>query len=256
MEKTKTKVKKTLPPKWLKKKDIEWEISNLKAEIAEFQRMLNAENKRSLLVIFQWMDASGKDSTIKNVFGEVTPMWISTKGFSAPDNSELQENYLQRVFMEVPKKWMFKIFNRSHYEDILVPSVMWILDKEKIEKRFNHINNFEEILTDEWTIILKFFLHISKKEQKKRLLERISIERKYFKYDSSDLVSRKNWDNYREVYNEIFEKTNKKNSPWFIIPSDKKWYKNYLITKKVHETLKNLDLKRPELKNKELIKIK
>jgi PPK2 family polyphosphate:nucleotide phosphotransferase len=209
-----------------------------------FQGLMYAENKRSLLIIMQGMDAAGKDSTVKHVFGEINPMGIRVKSFKKPTPEEYSYDFLRRVHKHTPPKGMIHIFNRSHYEDILVPKVHQLLPEEKIKRRFEYINAFENMLQDHDTIILKIFLHISKEEQTRRFKRRLTNPDKLWKYDPSDISEAKNWNAYREVYEEIFEKCSKK-IPWLIIPADDKWYRNHLIAKTIVDLLGTIPMKYP-----------
>lgn len=256
MKKIKLSEISTKSPEELKKEDALLEMEKMSEEISELQRMFNANGDKSLLIILQGMDASWKDSVVKKVFSCVNPMGLSVKGYGAPSGEELERNYMWRIAKETPRKWMIKIFNRSHYEDILVPSVEGFLPEKQINKRYKHIKDFEEMLTDEGTIILKFYLHMSKEKQKERLRERLTLERKYFKYDDSDSKAREKWNDYMDIYERIFEETNTENAPWIIVPTDHKWYKAYFIMKTVRDTLKNLDMKRPQLKDNKALKKK
>jgi len=248
MEEIKLKTYSTRSPKNINKKEALEEMKKMEDEIYELQRKFNANSNKSMLIILQWMDASGKDSWVNKVFSCMNPMGLWVKGFSAPNKEEQVHNFLWRISKETPEKWKIQIFNRSHYEDILVPSVEKTLPNKVIEKRYKHIKNFEKMLADEDTIILKFYLHMSKDKQKERLLERLTMKRKYFKFDPSDTRAREKRDEYIETYEKIFKETNTKNAPWYIIPADQKWYKSYLIMKKVKVALESLNQERPKLK--------
>ena len=239
----------TRAPQNINKEETLKKIEEMKLKIVELQEKFYASSKKSILIILQWMDASWKDWVIKKVLAWINPLGIKISAFWKPNDEEYAHDFLWRIHKETPKKWIIKVFNRSYYEDILVPSVEWFLDKKQVEKRYEHIKNFEEMLIDEGTIILKFFLHMSKKKQKERILERLTLERKYWKYDPSDIKARESWDEYMKVYEEIFEKTSSDFAPWHIVPTDQKWYKVYTITKILLETLKNLNLQWWKLKN-------
>ncbi len=243
----------TKAPEDISRENIEKRLEEIRAEIIEIQKKFHADGRKGILVILQWMDASWKDSTIRKVFSWINPLWVHAVSFGKPTSDEFKHDFLWRIHKEIPKKWMITIFNRSHYEDILVPSVEGYIDKKTIENRYEHINAFEKMLADEGVIILKFFLHMSKEVQKKRLEERITIERKFWKFDPSDTAARKKWDDYMEVYEEIFEKTDTKWAPWHIIPTDDKWYKAYLVADAILESLKSLDLVWPKLWNESIL---
>lgn len=223
-------------------------FSKLNAELIDLQNILYAENKWKVLVIFQGMDASGKDGTTRNVFKGVNPLGIRVKSFKAPSEEEKSYNYLWRVFKEIPRSGMIQVFNRSYYEDILVPSVHKSVDPKLINNRYDDINAFEKILINDHTIIFKFYLHISKKEQNIRLKERISLPEKNWKYDESDLKESKKWNQYMEVYEQLFKRCNK-NSPWHIIPADQNWYRDYLVIKTIVEQLRSLKMRYPLIKS-------
>ncbi len=234
----------TLPPDELDNDKIKDETKDLLEELEELQNLLYAEGKHSLLVILQGMDASGKDGVVRKVFGAVNPQGIHITSFKAPTKEELSHDFLWRIHKNVPEKGMIQIFNRSHYEDVLITRVMDWCDDKTAEKRFRAINDFEKLLQNNNTHVLKFYLHISEEEQKKRFQERLTDPKKHWKYNPDDLESAKHWSAYRKYYNEVFEKSE---IIWNIIPADKNWYKEYLIAKKVVSTLKNLNMKYPKL---------
>ena len=227
------------------RKKIEEETEGLYKQMAPLQNLLFAEKKHSLLIILQGMDASGKDGIIKHAFSSMNPMGIEVKAFKEPTEEEKAYDFLWRVYPHTPARGMVQIFNRSHYEDILVPSVHKTLDKELIERRYTIINNFEQNLADNGTVILKFFLNISKKEQKERIEERLKDPQKKWKYDPADSSEANNWDAYMEVYEKIFERCSPE-IPWLIVPADQKWYRNYFIAKEIVKILKRLKMKYPE----------
>jgi PPK2 family polyphosphate:nucleotide phosphotransferase len=191
------------------------------------------------------MDASGKDGVVRKVFGAINPNGCSVKSFKKPTDEEYAHDFLWRVHAETPANGMIKIFNRSHYEDILVPSVYGFIPKEKIEKRFKSINDFEQNLENSGTRILKFFLNVSKEEQEVRLKERIENPEKHWKHNDGDWETRKHWDEFQGVYTMIFSRCDA--VPWHNIPADKNWYKEYLVAEKVLETLKEINPQWPEL---------
>ncbi len=231
--------------KSIDRKSIEAETVELYKEMAPLQNLLFAEKKHSLLIVLQGMDAAGKDGTIKHAFSSMNPMGIEVKAFKEPTEEEKQYDFLWRVYPHTPAKGMVQIFNRSHYEDILVPSVHKLLDKDLISRRYDIINCFERNLSDNGTVILKFFLNISKKEQKERIEERLKDPQKKWKYDPADKREAGNWDAYMGVYEKIFERCGPE-FPWMIVPADQKWYRNYLIAKEIVKTLKGLKMKYPE----------
>jgi len=216
-------------------------------QLDELQNLLYAESKHSLLIVIQGMDASGKDGAIRNVFGKLNPQGVSVKSFKAPTQEELSHDFLWRVHEHTPPKGMIHIFNRSHYEDILVTRVHKWCDDETAKKRMNAINDFEKLLKQHnHTRILKFYLHVSLEEQQKRLNERILDPKKQWKYNENDFAEAKLWDIYMQMYEDCFENCDE--VVWNIVPADQNWYKEFMIASKVFETLKDLDMKYPGLK--------
>lgn len=239
----------TIPTKTLdraSKKEIQQENETLVSEIIEYQRQMYADGRHSLLVIFQGMDASGKDGATRKVFSGVSPLGIKVRPFKKPSDEEFTHDFLWRVHQHVPAKGMIQVFNRSHYEDILVPSVEGYFDKKFIDKRYSHINDFEKLLIESnQTTILKFYLHTSKEEQLERLTERVEIQEKHWKHNDGDWTTREKWDDYRAVYESIFERCNE--PEWHIVPADRNWEKENYIAKTVLAALKSMDLKYPDL---------
>lgn len=231
--------------KSIDRKSTEEETAELYKQMAPLQNVLFAEKKHSLLIILQGMDAAGKDGTIKHVFSFMNPMGLNVKAFKEPTEEEKAYDFLWRVYPNTPAKGMIQLFNRSQYEDILVPSVHKLLDKQLLERRYDIINCFERNLSDNGTVILKFFLHISKQEQKERIEERLKDPQKKWKYDPADKKEAGNWDAYMEVYEKILERCSP-DFPWLIVPADQKWYRNYFIAKEIVKTLKALKMKYPE----------
>ena len=240
----------TRPPEYLDKKDIKEETEKLIERLEYLQNLFYANQKYGLLLVFQWMDGSGKDWLIRHLASALNPMWCNAVSFKQPSKEEASHDYLWRIHQHIPAKGMITIFNRSHYEDILAPSVLdlWI-SQSTVDARYDQINQFENYLKANNIIVVKFFLHISKDEQKNRLQERLENKEKYWKYSKYDWESRKNWDDYMEVYEKIFARCD---SPaWNIIPTDENWYKVYLVAKKLVETIESLNLKWPELKKED-----
>lgn len=216
-------------------------------EIGDMQRLLYAEAKRSLLVIFQGMDAAGKDGTAGAVFQYCTPHGIHAHSFKKPTLEELAHDFLWRVHKQVPQKGYIQLFNRSHYEDVLIQRVHGWIDEEHVEKRIKAINAFEELLTfDGQTTVIKFFLHISEKRQGEKLQERLDNPKKQWKHNPGDWEERKHWDKYMACYEDVL---NKSTIPWHVIPADEEWYRNYSAAKVVYDTLKDMNPKRPLLKD-------
>ena len=244
----KIKITPTKPPKDTDKEYIKEETKKYIKIIQERQHILYAQSKYSLLIVLQGMDASGKDGATKAIFTSVNPQGVSVTSFKKPTEIEAKHDFLWRVHKEVPEKGMIKIFNRSHYEDVLITKVNGWIDNKEAKKRYEHINNFERLLEDNGTKILKFYLHISQEEQAKRFEERLTNPLKNWKYNPEDLKTSQKWDDYMEAYSYAFEYCSEPR--WHIIPADKNWYKEYLIAKEVAEALQKLDLKFPKLNEK------
>jgi PPK2 family polyphosphate:nucleotide phosphotransferase len=235
----------TKAPEGFEKEKTKEKTEDLILKLRDLQAVLFAESKRSVLIILQGIDASGKDGTVKHVFTGVNPMGCNVHSFKAPTLEDSSHDFLYRVHSYAPAKGMIEIFNRSHYEDILVPSVHKLLSESKIKKRYDYINSFEHLLKDSGTIIFKFYLHISKEEQTERFKERKTNPEKEWKYQPEDIAESKHWDDYMEVYEDIFDKCSQE-IPWTIVPADQNWYRNYFIAKTLVETLKELNMKYPE----------
>lgn len=216
-------------------------------ELNELQNLLYAENKHSILIIFQGMDASGKDGVVRDVFTSMNPTGIRVYSFKVPTEEELSHDFLWRVHKVTPPRGMIHVFNRSHYEDILVTRVHGMIDDATAQKRIKVINDFEHLLTEHAnTTILKFYLHISQEEQHEQLVERLKEPSKMWKYNSKDFDESARWDTYMSYYEEAFNCCN--NIPWHIIPSDQNWYKSYLVATILRDTLKGLNMKYPGIK--------
>ena len=227
-------------------KNIKDEIKTLRKRLGELQYIMRAQEKYSLLVIFQGMDASGKDGAVKDVFKYVNPADINIKSWKAPTKEELAHDFLWRIHKHAPEKGMIQVFNRSHYEDVLITRVHGWCDDATAVKRFKAINQFEEqLLEHNNTQVLKFYLHISPEEQEQRLLERKTLKRKMWKHNDGDWEERMLWDKYMKMYEEFIENT--ADVPWHIIPADDNKYKAYLILKTILETMEKLPLSFPTL---------
>lgn len=237
-------------PKDFDKEETRQKTGKLLDELDELQNLLFAEDKHALLVVLQGRDASGKDGVIKKVFGTLNPQGVRVKSFKVPTDEELSHDFLWRVHAEAPPKGMIKIFNRSHYEDIVVTRVHKWCNDETARKRMDAINAFEELLhTHNNTQILKFYLHVSHEEQLQRLNERMKDPRKKWKYNENDFAEASLWQEYEKMYEDAFRHCNK--IPWTIVPSDQNWYKEYIIAKKVRDTLQKLDMQYPGIKKRE-----
>lgn len=231
-------------------------------KMREYHERLYAENKQALLIVLQAMDAAGKDSLIKNIMTGVNPQGTKVVSFKKPSENELDHDYLWRVAKNLPPRGEIGIFNRSHYEDVLVSRVhKLVLDqpfpknlvtKDIWENRFEEINNFEEYLSNNGIKIVKFFLHVSKDEQKERLMERIDRPEKNWKFASSDITEREYFDDYMKAYADMLINTSTKRAPWYIVPADRKWFSRYLVSEVIVEKLKEMDPQFPELSKEEL----
>ncbi len=222
------------------------ELLKLNKKLEGLQELLYAEHKHKVLIILQAMDTGGKDGVIRSVFEGVNPQGVRVVSFKVPSLEELDHDYLWRVHKNTPGKGEIVIFNRSHYEDVLVVRVHKIAPQKVWGKRYQHINNFEKELADEGTTILKFYLHIDEEEQRQRLLDRIEDPQKNWKFNPSDLEERKLWSDYRKAFEEAIEKTSTSWAPWFVIPANRNWYRNLIISKILVEKLEDLKMKYPE----------
>ena len=237
----------TKAPDGFDKKQTKEQTIEIKQRLDELQNLLFASGSHSLLVVIQGMDGSGKDGAIKNVFGGLNPQGVQVKSFKAPTAEELSHDFLWRIHQHAPANGTIQIFNRSHYEDVLVTRVHGWCDDDTAQKRFKAINRFEKLLQEHGnTSVLKFYLHVSPEEQNERLMERTQNPEKAWKYNAKDFDEAKLWDKYREAYEDAFAACN--NPEWIIVPADQNWYKEHLIAKTVMETLKGLDLSYPPFK--------
>lgn len=238
----------TRAPKDLDKSEIKEKTEKLLAELDELQNLLYAEGKHSILVVIQGMDGSGKDGVIRNVLGNMNPQGVTVKSYKAPTADELSHDFLWRIHQHAPAKGMIQVFNRSHYEDILVTRVHKWCDDETARKRMAAINDFEKLLQEHNnTHILKFYLHVSPEEQHERLSERMKDPAKMWKYNEKDFEEAKLWDVYMEMYEDCFANCN--NPEWMIVPADQNWYKEYVIATALHDLLKGLDMQFPGMKS-------
>lgn len=222
------------------------DLDHHRARIIALQERLWAEHKQSLLVILQATDTGGKDGTITHVFGGVNPQGCVVAGFKQPNLEELEHDFLWRIHAEAPAKGTITIFNRSQYEDVLVVRVHDIVPEHVWKARYEQINAFEALLTASNTRILKFFLHISKAEQKERLQARLDDPEKRWKFNPGDLEDRTRWDEFQVAYADAIEKCSTKDAPWHIIPADRKWYRNVVIAKIIADALEEMDPQFPE----------
>jgi PPK2 family polyphosphate:nucleotide phosphotransferase len=238
----------TRAPEELDKKEVKEKTGELLEKLNALQNLLYAESKHSVLVVLQGMDASGKDGVIRKVLGTMNPQGVQVTSFKTPTEEEMKHDFLWRIHLHAPAKGMIQVFNRSHYEDVLITRVHGWCDDKMARKRFKAINDFEEMLEKQnATLILKFYLHISRKEQEGRLKERIEDPAKQWKYNKKDEEEAGYWDKYRKMYEDVFENCNV--IPWTIVPADQNWYKEYLVAKTLVEALEGLDMKYPQLQS-------
>jgi len=237
----------------LTKKKALKELAVLDEQLDELQELLYAEHKHKILIILQAIDTAGKDGIIRHIFRGVNPQGVKVAAFKQPTPIELDHDYLWRIHPHVPANGEIAIFNRSHYEDVLVARVHELVSREVWKRRYDEINHFEEMLHAEGTTILKFFLHISKKEQEERLKSRLSDPKKHWKFSEADVKERKLWGEYMKAYKDAVEKTSTSWAPWYIIPSDSKWYRNLTVATILVKTLQSLKMEYPK-SNKDLLK--
>jgi len=230
----------------LDKKSTKEVLEKLTLELENLQELLYAEHKRKFLVVLQGMDTSGKDGVIRHVFEGVNPQGVRVASFKVPTPIELDHDYLWRIHSQLPGRGEIVIFNRSHYEDVLVVRVHNLVEEILWKKRFQQINQFERILADEGTTILKFFLHIDLDEQKKRLQERLDDPTKHWKFNLGDLKERKLWSEYIKAYEDVLNKTSTNWAPWYIVPANQKWYRNLVIASVIVNTLKKCKMEFPQ----------
>ena len=228
------------------KKEGRAEVVKLNEKLEALQELLYAEGKHKVLIVLQAMDTGGKDGTIRRVFEGVNPQGVKVASFKVPTEEELAHDYLWRVHKVAPGNGQMVIFNRSHYEDVLVVRVHKLVPPEVWKKRFEQINQFERLLTENGTTILKFYLHISLDEQKERLQARLDEPDKNWKFSLGDLEERKLWPDYMAAYENVLSKTSTDFAPWYIIPANRKWYRDLVISSVLVETLERLDMKFPE----------
>lgn len=239
----------TKAPKDSDKKETKEQTLKMIEDLDELQNRLYAEKKHSILVVLQGLDASGKDGVIRKVFGQMNPQGVRVESFKVPTEKELAHDFLWRIHQHTPEKGMIQIFNRSHYEDVLVTRVHGLCDDATALKRFDAINDFEALLTlHNNTHILKFYLHISEEEQLKRLEERREDPTKKWKYNKKDKEEAQLREKYMQMYEEMLVNCN--TVPWVIVPADQNWYKEHTVAKTFYDTLKSLDMHYPDLNEK------
>jgi PPK2 family polyphosphate:nucleotide phosphotransferase len=226
-------------------------------KLDKLQEVLYAQGKHAILIVFQAMDGGGKDGAISHVFRGVNPQGCTVASFKEPTHLELAHDFLWRIHNATPPRGMIGIFNRSHYESVLVERVKSLVPEKVWSKRYDHINNFERTLADEGTTIIKFFLHISWEEQKSRMEKRLADPTKNWKFSDSDLKERKRWDSYMEAYQDALKRCSTECAPWYVVPADNKWFRNWVVSDTIIRTLEKLDLQYPPpLKNADKVKVK
>ncbi|WP_193211335.1 polyphosphate kinase 2 family protein [Luteolibacter marinus] len=221
-------------------------FDKLRDELQALQKVLYAQNKHRLLVVLQAMDTGGKDGCVKHVFSRVDPQGVQVKAFKKPNEDDLAHDFLWRVHPHVPGNGQIVIFNRSHYEDILAVRVKKLFGDEVWKRRYRHVIDFERMLAEEGTTIIKIFLHISKDEQKRRLESRLANPGKHWKFNPDDLADRARWSEFQRAYEDLIEKTAADHAPWFVIPGDRKWYRNLLVAQIMVDTLRSLNMDFPQ----------
>ncbi len=217
----------------------------MNGQLSELQERFHADGRHRLLLILQAIDTGGKDGTIRRVFQGVNPAGVRMAAFKQPTHQELDRDYLWRVHYQVPKNGEIAVFNRSHYEDVLVVRVKDLVPEDTWSKRYAHINDFERLLTDEGTTIVKVFLHISKEEQRERLQARVDNPSKHWKFNLGDLEDRRQWDDFRHAFEDMLARTSQENSPWYVVPADRKWFRDLVVSSILIKTLESLELEYP-----------
>ena len=228
------------------KEDARDESEAMHERLAELQELLFAEHEHRLLVILQGMDTSGKDGTVRHVLRGISPASVRVVSFKKPTQTELDHDYLWRIHPHIPGKGEIVIFNRSQYEDVLVVRVHNYVPPEQWKKRYDQINDFERMLAENGTTVLKFFLHISRKEQAERLQARLDDPTKRWKFQHGDLEERKLWDDYQKAYQDVVRKTSTQWAPWYVVPANRKWFRDYVVADVIIKTLEKLDMQWPQ----------
>ncbi len=222
------------------------QFAQLRLRLRELQALLAAEGKQALLVVFQAMDAAGKDSTIGEVIGPLNPAGVTVTGFKKPSTEERSHDFLWRIHQHAPRKGQIAVFNRSHYEDVLVVRVHDLVSRKRLQERYEQIRDFEKLLVAEGTAVIKFYLHISKDYQKERFQRRLDRPDKQWKFNVGDLPERARWDDYRAAYEEALSRCSTTDAPWYVIPAEKRWYRNLLVTQILIERLEKFEMAYPE----------
>ncbi len=225
--------------------EFEPQFRELQHQLQQLQKVLYAQNRHRVLVVMQAMDTGGKDGCIKHVFSSIDPQGIHVHSFKKPSEEELSHDFLWRVHAKVPRRGQLVVFNRSHYEDIIAVRVKELFSDEVWQRRQRHILEFERMLAEEGTTLVKLFLHISKDEQKRRLEARLQNPNKHWKFNPDDLADRRHWDDFMAAYQETIAATSTEFAPWYVVPADRKWYRNLCVARIMLDTLQQLDMKLP-----------
>ena len=233
-------------PDNLDRKEVEQQFGSLTEKLRNLQHLMYAEDKRSLLVVLQGRDAAGKDGTIRQVFGPMNPQGCRVTSFKVPSKIEAAHDFLWRYHFAAPRRGMVGIFNRSHYEDVLVVRVHDLVPKKVWSKRYDHINAFEKLLADNGTLVLKFYLHIDREEQLERFKKRIDNPKKNWKISGADYSERPYWDSYTKAFEDAISKCSTDNAPWFVIPANRKWFRNLVIADIVVDAMEGLKMRYPD----------
>lgn len=228
------------------KKDARAQLAEMAEEINDLQYKLYAESRTAVLVVLQAIDTGGKDGTIRNVFDPLNPQGVIVASFKQPTSQELARDFLWRVHNRVPAKGTIGIFNRSHYEDVIVHRVHKLISNRELDRRYRQINDFERLLSENGTVILKFFLHISKDEQKERLQARLDDPAKNWKFEMGDLEERKSWDKYQDAFQAMLDNCSSGCAPWYVVPANKKWYRDWVVAGVLLRALRKINPKTPE----------
>ncbi|MFN4873597.1 MAG: polyphosphate kinase 2 family protein [Akkermansiaceae bacterium] len=220
-------------------------FDNLQDELQYLQKVLYAQNKHRILLVLQAMDTGGKDGCVKHVFSRIDPQGIHVRSFKKPTEEELARDFLWRVHEKVPRNGEMVIFNRSHYEDVIAVKVKKLFPDKVWKQRYQHIVDFERMLAEEGTTVVKIYLHISKDEQKRRIVSRLENPDKHWKFHPDDLKDRALWNDFMKTYEDLLSKTSTEHAPWYVVPANRKWYRNLCVARIMVDTMKRLDMKLP-----------
>ena len=230
----------------LERKDGEARFDELSKRLVQLQELMYAQGKHALLVVFQAMDAGGKDSTSRKVIGPLNPAGVRVVGFKAPSTIERKHDFLWRVHQQTPRRGYISVFNRSHYEDVLVVRVKQLVEQSRGEKRYEHINAFEKLLVDEGTTIAKFYLHITRQYQKERLQRRLDRPDKHWKFNPDDLAERGRWREYQQAFETALSRCSTPGAPWYVVPAERRWFRNLLVAQVLADIMGDWDMQYPK----------